>query len=622
MNTPDAPAFFSLAEGKKIIKRYVEELPGTPGVYRMLDANGDALYIGKAKNLKNRVSNYVNAEALNTRLQRMVAQTASMQITTTRSEAEALLLEANLVKKFTPRYNILLKDDKSFPYIFFSGDHPYSRLEKHRGAKTKKGKYYGPFVSGHAVNETITLLQKAFLLRPCSDNIFKNRTRPCLQYQIKRCSAPCVQKISTEEYNKLVAQAQAFLSGKSKLIQEQLIAEMQALSLTMHYEKATVIRDRIKALAHVQQQHGIGGASVGDADIIAMARDGRQCCVQLFSYRGGQNYGNRTWFPAHTEQVSDSEILSTFIGQFYQTQPIPPLILVSHYLEETSLLEEALRMNADHKIDILNPIRGEKKNVVEQAVRNAREALVRHISMNISQAFVLEGVQKLFGLEEMPERIEVYDNSHISGTDAVGAMIVAGPQGFMKNEYRKFNIKWSDTKPGDDYAMLREVLFRRFRRLQEEGDESKRPDIVLIDGGAGQLSTATKLFEELGISGICYAGISKGPDRNAGREWFHMPGREPFQLPENDPVLHFLQRIRDEAHRFAIGAHRNKRSKSMSVSALDQIPGIGGLRKKALLLHFGSAAAMSAASMEELAKVEGISTSTAKVIYAFFHGES
>jgi len=611
----------SLSHGRDIIKRYVNDMPHTPGVYRMLDGSGSVLYVGKAKNLKNRVSNYLNVAAHNTRIQIMVSQTATMEIITTRSEAEALLLEANLIKKFSPRYNILLKDDKSFPYILFSGDHEFPRLSKHRGAKTKKGKYFGPFVAAHAVDETITFLQKAFLIRTCSDIFFKNRTRPCMLYQIKRCSAPCVNKIKKEEYDTLVGQATAFLSGKSRQIQEQLITEMQELSLKMHFEKASIIRDRIKALTLVQQQNGIAAAALGDADVVVLARDGKDCCIELFSYRGGRNYGNKTWFPGHTSQVPDGEIIRTFIGQVYQTQPVPPLILTSHMLEDSSVLEEALRLNADYKVDIVHPVRGEKRDIVDSALRNAKEALNRHASMNATQRVVLEGIRTLFGLEELPKRIEVYDNSHISGTNAVGGMIVAGPDGFLKNEYRKFNIKREETTPGDDYGMLREVLTRRFMKLEEETNKDKIPDLVLIDGGAGQLSVATAVFGELGITNICYAAIAKGPDRNAGREWFFMPGKEPFQLPEGDRILHALQRLRDEAHRFAIGAHRNKRSKSMQTSELDSIPFIGPGRKKALLLYFGSARAVASASMEEIEKVVGISKSTAKIIYEYYHGD-
>jgi excinuclease ABC subunit C len=610
----------AFSDGRGVIKRYSADMPGTPGVYRMIDAAGNVLYVGKAKNLKNRVSTYTNATALNTRLQNMIAQTASMDIVTTRSEAEALLLEANLIKKFAPRYNVLLKDDKSFPYIFFSGDHEFSRMAKHRGPKIKKGKYYGPFVSAGAVNESITLLQKAFLLRSCTDNIYKNRTRPCMLYQIKRCSAPCVNKIPKDEYTKMLAQAEAFLSGKSREIQDQLIAEMQDLSFRMHYEKARVVRDRIRALTQVQQQSSLESAAIGNADIIAMARQGSSCCIQLFSYRNGRNYGNRNWFPAQTADVIDAEILRNFIAQYYQSQPAPALILTSHLLGEAALLEEALRLNSDYKIDIVHPLRGTKRDAMEQALRNAREALERHMSIHATQRVVLEGVQNLFGLDELPKRIEVYDNSHISGTNAVGAMIVAGPEGFIKSEYRKFNIKREDTAPGDDYAMLHEVLTRRFKRIEESDDDSKTPDLLLIDGGAGQLSVASKVFEDSGIQAICYVGIAKGPDRNAGREQFFLPGKAPFQLPINDPVLHYLQRLRDEAHRFAIGAHRNKRSNAMKTSQLDDIPFIGPGRKKALLLHFGSPRAVAAASMEDIQKVEGISKSTAKVIYEYFHG--
>jgi len=613
----------NLIRGQTVIRRYAERLSGAPGVYRMLDRKGDALYIGKAKNLKNRVNSYLQIDALSLRMKSVIAQTDSMEITTTRSEAEALLLEANLVKKLSPRYNMLLKDDKSFPYILLTGDHDYPRITKHRGAKIKKGKYFGPFTSGLAVNETITFLQKAFLLRPCSDNVIKNRTRPCLQYQIKRCSAPCVNKISREEYGKLVTQAEDFLSGKSREIQDALIAEMQELSFKMHYEKARVVRDRLKALAQVQQQ-GMATSVVGDADIIALARHRHYCCIQLFSFRGGRNYGNRAWFPEHTESMTDGEILSAFIGRLYQTQLPPGLVLVSHLVENITVLEEALRLRAEYKVEVLQPLRGAKRDLVAEAQRNAEQALARHLSLKATQQEVLTGVQKLFGMEELPARIEIYDNSHISGTHATGAMVVAGPEGFVKSEYRKFNIKSEETVPGDDYAMLREVLARRFRRLEEveeEADESKVPNLVLIDGGAGQLSVAVKVLEDAGTQGVCLVAIAKGPDRNAGREQFFMQGREPFQLPSDDPVLHYLQRLRDEAHRFAIGTHRAKRSKAMHVSELDTIAGVGPTRKKALLLHFGSARAVAAASMEEISKVVGVSKSTAQLIYAHFHGE-
>lgn len=627
METPQ----LSVDAGRNVIKRFLENVPGTPGVYRYIDANGNVLYIGKAKHLKNRVSSYLNVAACSRRIQIMISQIASVEIITTRSEAEALLLEANLIKKFSPRYNILLKDDKSFPYILFSGDHAYPRLSKHRGAKTPKGKYYGPFVSAGAVNETITLLQKAFLIRTCSDSFFKNRTRPCMLYQIKRCSAPCVNKISPEDYKQLTDQAQVFMSGKHRQIQEALVTEMQELSLKMQYEKARIVRDRIKALTHVQQNNGLSSNAVGDADVIALAREGAQVCIQLFSFRGGRNYGNKSWFPAQAAQHSDAEIVHAFIGQVYQVQPAPPLILTSVLVEEATLLEEALRLNCEYKVEIMHPLRGEKRELIEQAARNAREGLIRHMSMNATQRVVLEGIQTLFGLEETPKRIEVYDNSHISGTNAVGAMIVAGPDGFVKSEYRKFNIKNPATIPGDDYGMMREVFTRRFGKLAEKRnggevaeseEEVKIPDLVMIDGGAGQLSVATQVFEELGITDIVYVAIAKGPDRNAGREQFFMPGREPFQLPENDAVLHALQRMRDEAHRFAIGAHRDKRSKGIVTSELDAIPSIGPGRKRALLHHFGSARGVAAASMEDISKVEGISKTMARLIYGYFHGEA
>ncbi|MGE0753705.1 MAG: excinuclease ABC subunit UvrC [Alphaproteobacteria bacterium] len=607
-----------LAAGRHVIKRYVQQMHTSPGVYRMLDAKGETLYIGKAKNLKARVSNYTQAEAMNARLQRMISQVAAMEITSTRSEAEALLLEANQIKKYQPRYNILLKDDKSFPYIFFSGDHAYSRISKHRGAKSKKGKYYGPFVSAHAVNEMLTLLQKAFLLRPCSDNVFKNRSRPCLQYQIKRCSAPCVNKISEEDYADLVSQAQAFLSGRNQEVREHLVGQMQAYSLKLQYEKARIIRDRIRAITQVQQQNMMD-IPIGDADVLVVVRKNEQACVLMFAIRSGRNYGSRTWFPARSESFSEEEILENFIGQFYQRQPPPHTILINKMIQDTHVLEEALRLQADHKVEVVHPLRGDKRQLIDLAERNAKEALQRHLAVHATQHELLEAVQKLFRLEDSPQRIEVYDNSHISGTNAVGCMIVAGPEGFNKNEYRKFNIKQSDIIPGDDYGMMREVLTRRFKRMQET-EEAKVPDLVLIDGGAGQLSAAGQIFEELGIDNVPYVAISKGEDRNAGREFFHMPGKKPFQLEPNDPVLHYLQRLRDEAHRFAIGTHRSKRAKSMQASELDSIPSVGPARKKALLQYFGSVRAIAAASQDDLLRVEGISKSMAQLIYDHFHG--
>lgn len=624
----------SFADGRKIIKTYADGLPHSAGVYRMLDANDNTLYVGKAKSLKNRVMNYVNNSSLNTRLQKMISMTAKMEIITTRSEAEALLLEANLIKKYSPRYNILLKDDKSFPYIYISADHDFPSISKHRGAKTGKGKYLGPFVSAGAVDETITMLQKIFLLRNCSDNIFKNRTRPCLQYQIKRCSAPCVNYINKDDYAEHIRQAYSFLSGKSRELQEEMLKEMQEASANQDYEAAAQIRDRIRYLTQVQQQSKLGGNAIEDADLIALARDNDSasdsCCIQLFSFRGGRNYGSKNYFPTNIREHSNGEIISNFIGRFYQSQPVPKLILVSEELEDATVLEEALRLSSDHAISIINPQRGEKYELMQLALRNAREALLRHVSINISQKTVLTGVQELFALEDIPKRIEVYDNSHISGTNQVGAMIVAGVDGFIKNQYRKFDIKGFTlpdpppragegiSKGGDDYAMLREVLMRRFKRLQEE--PGNKPDLVLIDGGAGQFGIATQVFQELGITDIVYVGIAKGEDRNAGREHFFINGREPFQLPINDPVLHYLQRLRDEAHRFAIGAHRNKRSKSMQISELDLIEGIGAVRKKALLHHFGSVREVAGASLEEIAQVKTIGRDKARIIYQHFHG--
>ena len=653
----------TLSAGRAVIKKFVDALPHCAGVYRMLDSAGTPLYIGKAKDLKNRVSNYVNAVALNTRLQCMISLTISMEFTPTRSEAEALLLEANLIKKFSPRYNVLLKDDKTFPYIFFSGEHDFPRISKYRGNRKEKGTFFGPFVSAGAVDEAITTLQKAFLLRPCTDNIFKNRTRPCLQYQIKRCSAPCVEYISKADYGLLVAQAEGFLKGKSRQIQEELVAKMQSSSKNLDYEKASILRDRIRSLTQVQQQSKLLGAGLEEADIIALARDGNEICIQITTFRGGQNYGSKSYFPSNTNDLSDAEILSSFIAQFYEAVATPKLILLNLELEDRELLEEAFSSSpsplegegrgggclhsyktenystdgftphASHfipngicvqplplkggAVKIVCPQRGEKHDLVVQAAKNARDALMRHIAGGISQKAAILSVKELFALPEIPKRIEVYDNSHIQGSHQVGAMIVAGVDGFIKGQYRKFNIE-NSVGEGDDYAMLKEVLTRRFKRLKDEPENT--PDLVLIDGGLGQVGIARQVFAELGISHIKFVGIAKGVDRNAGREWFFEDGKSPFQLPENDPTLHYLQRIRDEAHRFAIGAHRDKRSKSMQVSELDLIAGIGAARKKALLHHFGSAKSVAAASITEIGQVTGISAKVAEQIYQHFHG--
>lgn len=608
----------SLQTGLAALKQAIDSCDHQPGVYRMLDAKGNALYVGKAKSLKNRLTTYCNIGALPARLQRMVLATSRVELIMTRSEAEALLLESNLVKELNPRYNILLKDDKSFPYILFSGDHVYPRISKYRGARSQKGDYFGPFVSGLAVNEMMALLQRAFLLRPCADSVFKNRDRPCLQYQIKRCSAPCVNLISEENYAKLVKNAQQFLTGDADDIRQQMTAEMQQASEAMDFEKAASLRDRIRAINRIREQNALAMPHVGDADILALARDRDMACIQLFSYRGGRNFGSRSYFPTHTADSSDGEILETLIGRYYQAQPIPPTILISHPLASPEAVQDALCALAGRRIEVVVPQRGDKRQAMDIALMNAKQALARHITEQSASDELLERLAEVFGLESPPQRIEIYDNSHISGTSAIGAMVVTERGSFNKKAYRTFNIKQTALAPGDDYAMLREVLTRRLKRLLAE-ENAPKPDLLLIDGGAGQLSAAQQVLEELGISNICIASIAKGVDRNAGREWLHIPGKPPFQLAVDDKLLHFLQRLRDEAHRFAIGTHRNKRSKNFLRSELDTIPGIGGRRKKALLLHFGSPRAVAGASAEEISQVEGISTKVAQQIYDHFH---
>jgi len=609
--------------GVEIIREALKGMPGLPGVYRMLDEAGEALYVGKARNLKNRVSNYGNPLGLTPRLQRMIEKTSRMEFTVTRTEAEALLMEANLIRSLQPRYNVLLRDDKSYPFILLADDHPYGQVVKHRGPQTRKGKYFGPFASAGDVNQSVALLQRAFLLRPCSDHVFAHRTRPCLQYQIKRCSAPCMKYISEEEYGGLMKQARDFLSGRSRDVQDQLAVEMQQASEAMEYEKAAALRDRIRALTQVQQEHGLSAAGLQEADLIALFRAGDRSCVQVFFFRGGQNFGNRAYFPVHAAEEEDANIVSTFIGQFYQARTPPRLLLVSHGLPEQALLEEALALNAPYKVEIQQPQRGDKMKLMEQGLLNAKQALERHLAERATQTQLLVALGEVLGLPSPPERIEVYDNSHISGTHAVGAMIVAGPEGFMKKYYRRYSIRSNELTPGDDYAMMREVFTRRFMRLgKEDPDRVKNswPDLVLIDGGKGQLSIVESVLEELGIGDVNLLAIAKGPDRNAGREQFFLPGREPFSLPPHHPVLHYLQRLRDEAHRFAIGSHRIKRSNAIRQSELDQIPGIGATRKRALLLHFGSGKAVSNASLDELEKVPGISKAMAAQIYGFFRG--
>jgi excinuclease ABC subunit C len=611
----------SFQTGADIIESALQTMPANPGVYRMLDARGDALYVGKARNLHKRVASYTQLARLSERLRRMVADTVSMEIVTTHTEAEALLLEANLIKRLKPRFNILLRDDKSYPWLALTESHPYPRIAKHRGAQEPKNSYWGPFASAWSVSQTVQALQRVFLLRTCADTVFANRTRPCLLYQIKRCSAPCVGRVSEAEYATLVAQAKSFLTGKSSAVQKDLGAAMEAAAGNLEFERAAAIRDRLRGLAHIQGNDVINPASLTDADVIALHQEAGQSCVQVFFIRGGRNNGNRSFFPAHAKGDEAGAVLTAFIAQFYDDKPVPQLILLSHEPDEPALLSEALSLKADRKISLLVPQRGEKHDVVQHATTNAREALERKLAESAGQGKLLAGVAELFGLGETPSRIEIYDNSHIGGTAAYGVMVVAGPEGFDKSAYRKFGIK-SVLTPGDDFAMMREVLQRRFSRALSENadrDDATWPDLVLIDGGAGQLSAAAAVFEELGLSDIPLVAIAKGPDRDAGREWFHRAGAAPFQLPPRDPVLYFLQRLRDEAHRFAITTHRNARSKKISSSELDEVPGIGAARKRALLMHFGSARGVKAAGLRDLEAVSGINRATARAVYAHFH---
>jgi excinuclease ABC subunit C len=607
--------------GVTVIETALETMPANPGVYRMLAASGDALYVGKARNLKKRVASYTQIHRLPERLRRMVADTASMEIVTTHTEAEALLLEANLIKRLKPRYNILLRDDKSYPWLMLTEDHPFPQITKHRGAQTRKGSYWGPFASANAVNETVKAIQRVFLLRACQDTVFANRSRPCMLHQIKRCSAPCVGRVSAEDYALLVAQAKSFLSGKSGAVQKDLAAEMQAASANLEFEHAAAIRDRIRGLSYIQGSDVINPASLTDADVIALHQEAGQSCVQVFFIRGGRNNGNRSFFPTHVKDDAAGTVLAAFIAQFYDDKPAPSILLLSHQPDEIELLGEALSLKAEHKITLTVPQRGEKHDVVLHAQTNAREALERKLAESAGQGKLLAAASEVFNLPETATRIETYDNSHIMGTSAYGVMVAAGPEGFIKSAYRKFAIK-SALTPGDDFAMMREVMLRRFSRaLAENPDRSDEtwPSLVLIDGGAGQLSAATTIMADLGLSDIPLVAIAKGPDRDAGREWFHMAGREAFQLPPRDPVLYFLQRLRDEAHRFAITTHRNARSKKITTSELDDIEGIGPARKKALLNHFGSTRSIKNAGLRDLEAVTGINATTARIIYAHFH---
>ncbi|WP_289152254.1 excinuclease ABC subunit UvrC [uncultured Salipiger sp.] len=608
--------------GYEVIHGYLKTLDSSPGVYRMLDDQSRVLYVGKARNLKARVSSYARPSAQHSRrIARMISETASMMFLTTRTETEALLLEQNLIKQLKPKFNVLLRDDKSFPNIMVT-DHAFPQIRKHRGAKTEKGAYYGPFASAGAVNRTLNQLQKVFLLRNCSDSMFEGRTRPCLLYQIKRCSAPCVGYVSPEDYAASVRDAQRFLSGKSTAVQETLAAQMMEASEAMEFERAAALRDRIRALTQVQTVQGINPRSVAEADVIALHMENGQACVQVFFIRANQNWGNKDYYPRVGEDVEAAEVLEAFVGQFYDTKEPPRLLLLSHEIENPDLMCEALTGKLGRKVEIAVPLRGEKAELIEGAARNARESLARRMSETATQAKLLRGVAEAFGLDGPPQRIEVYDNSHIMGTNAVGAMIVAGPDGFMKNQYRKYNIRGEDLVPGDDFGMMKEVLSRRFTRLLKEDPERDKglwPDLLLIDGGAGQVSAVAEIMREHGVEDVPMVGVAKGIDRDAGKEEFHRVGQRPFALRHNDPVLYFIQRLRDEAHRFAIGTHRAKRAKSQMANPLDEVPGVGASRKRALLAHFGSAKAVSRANLADLRAVDGVSAALAERIYAFFH---
>ena len=614
--TPDIDA------GIAAIRNVLKTLPARPGVYRMLDVRGDVLYVGKARALKNRVANYTQVARLPKRLTRMIAQTRGMTIITTNTEAEALLLEAQLIKRFRPAYNVLLRDDKSFPFILLREDHAFPRAQLHRGARRAKGQYFGPFAGAGAVRKTLTALQKLFLLRSCTDSFFSNRTRPCLLYQIKRCSAPCVDRISEADYAELVDDAKAFLAGKSTQVQKRLSAQMQAAAEAMDFELAAILRDRLKALTFIQGTQAINAEGVDDADVFALACKSGQIGIQAFFIRGGQNWGHRAFFPTHTADVPEDEVLTSFMMQFYEEVPPPRLILTDRVLPEAELVQQALTEKAERKVVLKVPQRGEQRRLLAQATRNAEEALDRRLAEGATQSKLLREVADLFELEATPNRIEIYDNSHIMGTNMVGAMVVAGPEGFRNGQYRKFNIKRPETAPGDDFAMMREVLERRFARLEREDPDRKSgewPDLLLIDGGKGQVSAVYKTMEEMGVHDVPVVGISKGPDRNAGREHFHLPDGRESMLPMNSPVLFYLQRLRDEAHRFAIGAHRTKRAAAFTSSPLDEVPGIGPARKKALLMHFGTAKAVRGAALEDLQKAPGVSATMARAIYDHFH---
>ena len=643
-----------LAVGRAVIARHAKSAPSSPGVYRMIDAKGDVLYVGKAKNIRKRIIAYTRPTGYDSRIERMIAATAALEFVSTATETEALLLEANLIKRLRPRFNVLLRDDKSFPYILITADHWAPQILKHRGARTRDGNYYGPFASVWAVNRTITALQRAFLLRSCSDGFFESRTRPCLLYQIKRCSGPCTREIDFAEYSELVREANAFLSGKSQTVKALLATEMEKASTALDFERAAIYRDRLAALSAVQSHQDINPRGVEEADVFAVHQAGGFNCVQVFFFRTGQNWGNRAYFPRADRSLAAGEVLGAFLAQFYDDKPCPRCIFISHEIDDRALLAEALSTKSGYKVEVSVPQRGEKRDLVDHALANARDALARKLAETSSQRKLLELLAETLGLPRVPRRIEVYDNSHIQGTNAVGAMIVAGPEGFQKNQYRKFNIRAVDLTPGDDFGMMREVLSRRFKRLMNDaprdvavappadsvagqmapaqdlapdaGDEgadaaedSPWPDLVVIDGGRGQLTAAQETLAALGITDIPLLAVAKGPDRDAGLETFFVPGREPFKLKPRDPVLYFVQRLRDEAHRFAVGSHRVRRRRDIREAGLQEIPGIGPTRKRALLHHFGTLKAIERAALSDLAKVPGISAETARKVYDFFH---
>ena len=617
---PDAAA----ETGANVIARHAKLAPPGPGVYRMFDADGQVLYVGKARHLKKRVQSYARGTGHNNRIARMIADTAAMEFVTTKTEMEALLLEANLIKRLKPRYNVVLRDDKSFPFILISRNHAVPQILKHRGARNRKGDYFGPFASAGAVGRTINTLQRAFLLRSCSDGYYEARTRPCLLYQIKRCSAPCTGEISEDAYGALVEEAMGFLRGESDEVKHRLRALMEAASESQDYERAAGIRDRLTALSHIQSHQNINPHTVKDADVFAAHQEAGQTCIQVFFFRAGNNWGNRAYFPRADKALPAEDVLEAFIAQFYDDKPAPRHILLSHEIVGQRLLADALELKAGHKVEVLTPQRSERRELVEHVRVNAQEALGRRLAEHASQRAIYTRVAELLDLDEPPERVEVYDNSHISGTNPVGAMIVAGPEGFQKAQYRKFNMKGDDLTPGDDYAMMRQMLTRRFSRLlkereSDEGEGWSMPDLVLIDGGPGQLSAAHEVLEELGLTDINLAAVAKGPNRNAGRERIYRKGKETLLLEPRDPVLYCIQTLRDEAHRFAIGAHRTRRKKGFTASPLDEVPGIGPTRKRALLQHFGSAKAVSRAGVADLETVGGISEQMAKTIYDFFH---